>query len=227
MSALGARAAASGEQVVFASASPDRALVAHELTHVVQQRGGGGGVQRSATLSQPGDASEREADLVAARVAAGAPAGAIGAQPGAAVRREVEAEGIAPAGAADVSGQPQGDVKVLAKEMIKQAKDHHELTQRLLSDGELKPKEEGTLLKSEAALLTKWQAIEAALKGFDKRGPEAAALRRQIEQIGRLIYNADGATSRVTGRKQSPTTKKIRGGIYRAKRQLAKLVKGR
>ena len=41
LTALGASAATRGEQVVFASSSPDRQTVAHELTHVVAQRGGG------------------------------------------------------------------------------------------------------------------------------------------------------------------------------------------
>jgi hypothetical protein len=43
LDALNANAAAQGETVAFGTASPDRALVAHELTHVVQQRRGGGG----------------------------------------------------------------------------------------------------------------------------------------------------------------------------------------
>src|SRR5262249_4772813 len=40
---MGANAAARGDTVAFASSSPDREVVAHELTHVVQQRRGGGG----------------------------------------------------------------------------------------------------------------------------------------------------------------------------------------
>jgi hypothetical protein len=39
-SAVGARAYTMGRNIVFATASPDRELVAHELTHVVQQRQG-------------------------------------------------------------------------------------------------------------------------------------------------------------------------------------------
>jgi outer membrane protein OmpA-like peptidoglycan-associated protein len=68
MHALGARAAAQGEQVAFASPSPDRAVVAHELTHVVQQRKAGGGLAMLSTVSSPGDASEREAERVAEAV---------------------------------------------------------------------------------------------------------------------------------------------------------------
>jgi len=53
---------------------PGRRLLAHELTHTVQQGGGTGSIARSSeVVSQPHDASEREADSVADRVAAGSP----------------------------------------------------------------------------------------------------------------------------------------------------------
>jgi len=71
LDALGAHAAAQGEVVAFASPSPDRELVAHELAHVAQHRNGGGGVQGKGGLSDPGDAAEVEADDVAHRVVAG------------------------------------------------------------------------------------------------------------------------------------------------------------
>jgi len=72
MGAIGARAAASGEKVAFADASPDKSTVAHEMTHVVQERqSGGGGVQARSAVSSPGQASEREADAVAAKVVQG------------------------------------------------------------------------------------------------------------------------------------------------------------
>jgi hypothetical protein len=76
---------AQGRDVFFADgmydpASPaGRALIAHEATHVVQQRGGSRAA--SGALSEPGSAVEREADRVAsaftAGVAPGAPALAI------------------------------------------------------------------------------------------------------------------------------------------------------
>jgi len=90
---IGARAAASGEQVAFAGAAPDRRLVAHELTHVVQQRGGGaGGVRLDAALTGLGDAVEVEADRVADRVAAGGLAGSVSAQgAGASIARDNDA----------------------------------------------------------------------------------------------------------------------------------------
>jgi hypothetical protein len=64
-----ARAFAVGSDVFFAdgehrpgTAAGDR-LIAHELTHVVQQRGAP--ADGPLTVSQPGDASEREADQAA------------------------------------------------------------------------------------------------------------------------------------------------------------------
>jgi hypothetical protein len=69
---VSARAFATGTDVYFAkgeyspgSASGDK-LIAHELAHVVQQRGSASG--GPLTVSQPGDAMEREADDVADRI---------------------------------------------------------------------------------------------------------------------------------------------------------------
>ncbi|MFH1462776.1 MAG: DUF4157 domain-containing protein [Pseudomonadota bacterium] len=69
LAGMGARAAAQGEDVAFASTSPDRETVAHELTHVVQSRRGGG--QMASQVSGPSDASEVEAERAAADVMAG------------------------------------------------------------------------------------------------------------------------------------------------------------
>lgn len=68
MAAIGAHAATSGNEVVFASANPGREVVAHELAHVVQQ--GAATVSRDA-VSSPADRSEREASDVARQVVAG------------------------------------------------------------------------------------------------------------------------------------------------------------
>jgi hypothetical protein len=64
---LGARAYASGSQVAFAE-SPDLFLAAHELAHVVQQRGA---VQLASALGAAGDQHEQHADAVAAAVVRG------------------------------------------------------------------------------------------------------------------------------------------------------------
>jgi hypothetical protein len=67
--AVSARAFATGTDVYFAKgeyrpgSSDGDQLIAHELAHVVQQRGAPAG--GSLTVSEPGDALEREADDVA------------------------------------------------------------------------------------------------------------------------------------------------------------------
>jgi hypothetical protein len=79
----GANALTRGRDIHFAPDTYDAArpdgleLLAHELTHVVQQRQGTGEQYQCADLELEGDAAEAEADAVAARVAAGQPAGAI------------------------------------------------------------------------------------------------------------------------------------------------------
>ncbi len=92
LTALGAHAAARSEQVAFTSATPDRELVAHELTHVVQSRQGRAG---SAAVSDPGDASEHEARGVASAFAGGG-AIAIGSAPSAAIHRDDDDGGTVP-----------------------------------------------------------------------------------------------------------------------------------
>jgi len=69
---VSARAFATGTDVYFSkgtyspgSTAGDR-LIAHELAHVVQQRGAAG--SGPLTVSQPGDALEREADSVADQI---------------------------------------------------------------------------------------------------------------------------------------------------------------
>jgi Domain of unknown function (DUF4157) len=69
---LSARAFTTGRDVFFRQgeynpgSSAGRELLAHELTHVVQQNGDG--IQRKMTVSEPGDAYEVEADRVAQAV---------------------------------------------------------------------------------------------------------------------------------------------------------------
>lgn len=65
--ALGVKAFASGEHVVFAG-EPSLFVAAHEAAHVIQQRAG---IQLFGGFGQPGDAYERNADEVARKVVAG------------------------------------------------------------------------------------------------------------------------------------------------------------
>lgn len=68
-----------GRDVVFRSdryaphSEHGRRLLAHELAHVVQQRGAASGVQRAGSVSEPGDFDERAADDAAERVLMGEP----------------------------------------------------------------------------------------------------------------------------------------------------------
>jgi len=69
---LAARAFTTGQDVFFRQGEYDpgstagRELLAHELTHVVQQNGDG--IRRKMTVSEPGDPQEREADAMARQV---------------------------------------------------------------------------------------------------------------------------------------------------------------
>ncbi len=81
LTALGAQAAAAGTSVAFADAQPSRELVAHEMTHVMQQRNASSAARGVAPADSP---AEREADANEARAASGervaaraTPAGAV------------------------------------------------------------------------------------------------------------------------------------------------------
>jgi hypothetical protein len=82
--AVNALAYTVGNEVVFAegkyalNTTEGRRLIAHELTHVIQQSGAssGGQLQGKLTINQPGDVFEHEADAAAGRVMAGAHASA-------------------------------------------------------------------------------------------------------------------------------------------------------
>jgi hypothetical protein len=83
--AVGARAYTVGSHVVFGHGEfrPDdaggRRLIAHELTHVVQQRGAATDAGGPDTISDPAEPAEREAEAVAERVLAPGAAHAAGA----------------------------------------------------------------------------------------------------------------------------------------------------
>ena len=91
---LGAHAAAQGNTIAFRSAAPSERLVAHELAHVVQQRGGTASVQRkSSALSDPGGDAERRADAAADAVVSGLPVGDVGTAPAGDIHRAVDTNG--------------------------------------------------------------------------------------------------------------------------------------
>ena len=66
--AMGAQAYASGNDVVFGDSNPSKHLVAHELTHVLQQKQG---VQLKGGVGTAGDQYEQQADAVADKVVQG------------------------------------------------------------------------------------------------------------------------------------------------------------
>lgn len=108
--ALGARAFTTGRDVFFrqgefSPATPGgQKLIAHELTHVVQQAATP--VQRRLTLGAEGDAYEQEAESLSERVAAGS-AGAVAMGGGAGVRRAPAAPAAADAAKAEDKKEPE------------------------------------------------------------------------------------------------------------------------
>lgn len=71
LAARGIRGAAEGSAVRFADANPGRDVVAHELTHVAQQRQAGAAAPAFLDESQPTDAAEVEARAIGDQVRAG------------------------------------------------------------------------------------------------------------------------------------------------------------
>ena len=59
-----------GNHIVFGTDNPSKKLVAHELTHTVQQQAG---IQLTNGVSEPGDSYEQNADAVANKVSEGKP----------------------------------------------------------------------------------------------------------------------------------------------------------
>lgn len=89
LAGMGAEAAARGDDIFLGTDDADDRLMAHELTHVVQQRRAGPALQTSGTVSDPADPAELEAEQVGAAVGAGRPAPEIRAIPRARVQRSI------------------------------------------------------------------------------------------------------------------------------------------
>lgn len=77
LQAVQAKAITDGDRIATLDAQPDRKTIAHELTHVVQQRTHGGAGVAARGLSTPDMAGEQEAEQVAETVAAGGKAPAV------------------------------------------------------------------------------------------------------------------------------------------------------
>src|SRR5262249_7205758 len=92
---LNANAFTVGSDIYFAAGryGPEtlagRTLLAHEITHTIQRESGTGSAARSSRpVSDPNDASEREAESIARRVAAGSPVTAEPTAGGAMIQRQ-------------------------------------------------------------------------------------------------------------------------------------------
>lgn len=110
-------------QGTYDTASSDgRRLLAHELTHVVQQSGSGGGAPT--TVSDPGDASERQADAVAETVVSG------GANDGPVGARQEDEEELLQA-SPEMARQAEEEEEMLqaSPEMARQAEEEEEMLQ--------------------------------------------------------------------------------------------------
>lgn len=86
LDSLGASAATRDNTIVFGSSSPDRTLVAHELTHIVQGRQASSST--GGAISDPAGSAEKEAERTATRVATGQAAGPIGSAASTTIHRE-------------------------------------------------------------------------------------------------------------------------------------------
>jgi hypothetical protein len=99
MSQLGARGVAHGDVVAFADAAPSRSVVAHELTHVQQQRLAGRNEVAADSIVASDHPAEVEARSIASRVEAGDQISEheIRAAPGVGVHRDaIDAESAGP-----------------------------------------------------------------------------------------------------------------------------------
>ena len=103
--AVGARAYTTGNEIVLGEGvslgSPDgQHTLAHELTHVIQQRSGpvsGTPTGDGVAISDPGDAFEQQAEATAHQVLSGAPANVGGGAAGAVQRETIDEEDVAAA----------------------------------------------------------------------------------------------------------------------------------
>ncbi|WP_327727171.1 DUF4157 domain-containing protein [Streptomyces sp. NBC_00487] len=103
---VGARAYTSGSHVVIGDGGGDKHTLAHELTHVIQQRQGpvaGTDNGSGLSVSDPGDRFEREAEANAVRVMRRTPEQIDQGPPGAPVQREADVTARGAARGADTT----------------------------------------------------------------------------------------------------------------------------
>jgi hypothetical protein len=150
---LNAEAFTVGRDIHFAEGryrpdtSPGRRLLAHELTHTVQQEGGQGVVARAVSgVSEPHDASEREAERVAGSIAGGATAQPLITSSPALIQRQEDGGSSLwddiTSGAKDLAGSVvqgakdlAGDVKSAAGTVVQGAEDLTKAATGAISSG--------------------------------------------------------------------------------------------
>ncbi|MFH8337039.1 DUF4157 domain-containing protein [Streptomyces sp. AM6-12] len=192
--AMGARAYTSGNHIVIGAGGGDDHTLAHELTHVIQQRRGpvagtetGDGIK----VSDPSDRFEREAEATARRVMRGSPAG-----PGA--RIPADASGAAPSGAAP-SGRPavQRVLVLGSKGEAKEAEPAFMEIREGLTDPDLIGAWEDTKLKP--AIM---KVLDEWIKAPKQSTPQATAKSKRgaRDALGRSYATMDEAASAVLDR---------------------------
>jgi len=108
--AVSAKAYTLGQDIHFAgsydpASAANEHLLAHEVAHTVQQRGGGSAPQHKLEVSGPGDGHELEADRAADAMVSGAPASGLSSL-GGQIQREPDPAAAPPAGPAPAGGAP-------------------------------------------------------------------------------------------------------------------------
>lgn len=191
---IGARAYTSGSHVVIGDGGGDRHTLAHELTHVIQQRQGPvGGTDNGSGLrvSEPSDRFEREAESNARRALGGSPAGlepqsggrarTAGADEAPSVQRAIglEIEIDRPVVNHDGSDVRNGDS---SGQMMME---HEGQGIKLVSD--LRRHREGGLY-SNAELVSKPSAV---LPGETDRLPPVAETLNHLEEAHRRLYQPE------------------------------------
>ncbi|MFC7872712.1 DUF4157 domain-containing protein [[Kitasatospora] papulosa] len=185
---IGARAYTSGNHVVLGEGGGDKHTLAHELTHVIQQRQGpvagtdnGGGLR----MSDPGDRFEREAEANATRVMAQAPPVTAEAAPA------PGGPGAAP-GAETPHVQPAPEVQ-RAPQVQRAEEDEEQGPPRYR---QTKPSKEGT---RSANLRTLDRMAREAHAPNARRTPHVAVAN--VPDVG-LRYSSNSGQKKLSGEKQ-------------------------
>ncbi|MCG8423069.1 MAG: DUF4157 domain-containing protein [Proteobacteria bacterium] len=168
-----------------ATNQPDRELVAHELTHVVQFRQAGrttGSVAAKGGVSNPGDAAEREANALARRAAQGHVV-TVSARPGVGLHRSLQ-DNIRRALRRDDAPMEVRVILAWSRMIVVHRENPDEFTTEV---GQLGPDEIGCLLRHVPDEIADQDVFRAFLRIF---GPAVATAYLPDQRIGLLIDSA-------------------------------------